>query len=225
MSETKEDMGNSNGCKTNQFDAYPPSWQPIKMKFFVSLKGRIGWEGLTSDEFIDSGPFLITGTDFVNGSIDYTRSYHVSEWRYNQSQDIQLKDGDLLITKDGTVGKTALVERLPGKATLNSGLMLIRPRDKSISNEYLQWVLSSSIFWNWFDYQNGGNSTITHLYQQDFGNFSFKVPSYEEQIKKANYLKEKIKEVDEAISQATALKEKLLEYRKSIIDEVVKGLE
>src|SRR5699024_1099750 len=72
----------------------PANWYMIKLKYFSYLKGRIGWQGLTADEFIDEGPYLITGTDFENGKIQFDRSYHISDERYNQAPEIQLKAGD-----------------------------------------------------------------------------------------------------------------------------------
>ena len=31
--------------------------------------------------------------------------YHVDQWRYDEDPYIQVKDKDVLITKDGTIGK------------------------------------------------------------------------------------------------------------------------
>lgn len=36
----------------------------IKLKYFSYMKGRIGWQGLKSEDFIDEGPYCVTGTDF-----------------------------------------------------------------------------------------------------------------------------------------------------------------
>lgn len=47
----------------------PKEWKVNKIKHCCYLKGRIGWQGLKSDEFIDEGPFLVTGTDFKNGVV------------------------------------------------------------------------------------------------------------------------------------------------------------
>lgn len=105
----------------------PSGWDVIRMKLYAYLKGRIGRQGLKAEEFIDEGPFLVTGTDFENGRICRERSCHVSEKRYGEAPQIQLKVGDLLVTKDGTIGKLAYVDSLPGKASLNSHLLLIRP--------------------------------------------------------------------------------------------------
>ena len=49
------------------------------------MKGRIGWQGLTADEFIEEGPYLVTGTDFENGRVCWERSYHISEKRYDEA--------------------------------------------------------------------------------------------------------------------------------------------
>ena len=76
------------------------------------MKGRIGWQGLTSDEFIEEGPFLVTSTDFENGRVCWDRSYHISNKRYEEAPEIQLQIGDLLVTKDGTIGKLGLVLKI-----------------------------------------------------------------------------------------------------------------
>lgn len=49
----------------------PEEWEVIKVKFFTYMKGRIGWQGLKADEFIDEGPYLVTGTDFKNGRVGW----------------------------------------------------------------------------------------------------------------------------------------------------------
>ncbi|MCE8425335.1 MAG: restriction endonuclease subunit S [Candidatus Methanoperedens sp.] len=119
----------------------PMGWNVNRIKFTSYVKGRVGWHGLRSDEFTDVGPFLVTGTDFSNGKINWETCHHFSEERYNEDPYIQLKENDLLITKDGTIGKVAIVEKLSGKASLNSGIMLIRPLKQHYMKEFMFWVL------------------------------------------------------------------------------------
>ena len=107
----------------------PCSWNIKRIKYLAQLKGRIGWQGLTSDEYTDVGPFLITGVDFSDGSINWESCVHITEERWAEAPEIHIKNGDLLITKDGTVGKVAIVENLQGKASLNSGVLLIKASD------------------------------------------------------------------------------------------------
>lgn len=48
----------------------PASWDVAMLKRTTYVKGRIGWQGLTTDEYLDDSDFLlVTGTDFEDGSI------------------------------------------------------------------------------------------------------------------------------------------------------------
>ena len=203
----------------------PGNWKIDKIKYLSNLYGRIGWQGLTSEEYIDEGPFLVTGVDFCKGEIDWSSCVHISEKRWEQADKIQLKNNDLLITKDGTVGKVAVVDNLDGKASLNSGVLLIDLNDKN-SKKYLYWVLSSDVFWTWFNYKNSGNSTILHLYQKDFNEFIYAMPSLIEQNKIAEFLDKKCAEIDSLTSKIEKQIGLLKDYKKSLITETVtKGLD
>jgi len=124
----------------------PRHWDIGRIKYSTYVKGRIGWQGLRADEFIDEGPFLVTGTDFKDGFINWNTCYHVSQERYSEDPYIQLREGDLLITKDGTIGKVAVVKDISGPATLNSGIFLTRPLSGEYITRYMYWVLQSSVF-------------------------------------------------------------------------------
>ena len=202
----------------------PSDWKLDKIKYMANLYGRIGWQGLTSEEYIDEGPFLVTGVDFCKGRIDWNSCVHISEKRWEQADKIQIKNEDLLITKDGTVGKVAIVNDLNGKASLNSGVLLIDLKDKN-SKKYLYWVLCSDVFWTWFNYKNSGNSTILHLYQKDFNEFIYTIPELKEQKLIANFLDKKGSEINAIIEKIENQINLLKDYKKSLITETVtKGL-
>ena len=198
----------------------PLDWQVRKIKHLATLAGRIGWQGLTSNEYEDEGAYLITGINFNNGKIDWESCVHVSEQRWEEASQIQIKNGDLLITKDGTIGKVAIVENMPGKTSLNSGVLLVR-NSEECNTRFLYWVMQSEVFWKWFGIINAGNSTILHLYQQSFYNFSFPFPILSQQVKLADYLDVKCSKIDEIIKKQQAIIEKLKEYKLSIITEAV----
>lgn len=103
-------------------------WNKINLAKKSKIKARIGWQGLTTNEYLDSGySYLVTGTDFVNGKIDWSGCHYVAKDRFDQDKNIQIQNDDILITKDGSLGKTALVKGLNKPATLNSGVFVIRP--------------------------------------------------------------------------------------------------
>lgn len=203
----------------------PESWNTKRIKYVANLKGRIGWQGLTSEEYQDEGAFLITGVDFLNGGIDWEKCYHVPMKRWEEAKDIQIQNGDLLITKDGTVGKVAIVSDMPGETSLNSGVLRIMPI-KGYSRRFLYWVLQSEEFWNWFNYKNAGNSTIIHLYQGDFNEFVCAFPEYKKQEAVADYLDKHCAKLDGIISGLERQLQILEDYRKSLITRsVTKGID
>lgn len=202
----------------------PGKWRINKIKYIANLYGRIGWQGLTSDEYVDEGPYLITGVDFSNGKIDWNNCVHISEYRWEQADKIKIKNGDLLITKDGTVGKVAIVNNLTGKASLNSGVLLINLNSEN-NKKFLFWVLCSEVFWTWFNYKNSGNSTILHLYQKDFNEFNYCMPSVSEQQQIADFLDKECKGIDRITEKVEKQIEILKKYKTSLITETVtKGL-
>lgn len=203
----------------------PENWYMIKLKYFSYLKGRIGWQGLTADEFIDEGPYLITGTDFENGRIQFDRSYHISDERYNEAPEIQLKEGDLLVTKDGTVGKMAYVDMLPDKASLNSHLLLIRPLENKFDNRFLFWLMSSSVFNGYTEYAQDG-TVMASLSQEKIGNFIAYFPEITEQQAIADFLDKECAKIDSIAADLEKQIALLQQYKKSLITETVtKGLD
>lgn len=202
----------------------PEEWNIKRLKFNTYIKARVGWHGLKSDEFYfeGEGAFCITGTDFKNKIINWDKCYKVPFERYDEDPYIQLKEDDLLITKDGTIGKVALVKNLEGKATLNSGVFVVRPKNEDYINEYLYWILQSKVMTEFVNLTSRG-STIIHLYQDTFQNMFIPIPSIEEQKQIVDFLDFKTAEIDKIIKRIEREIELINEYRTSLINEVVTG--
>tara|TARA_B100000795_G_scaffold269939_1_gene261240 strand:- start:5715 stop:6983 length:1269 start_codon:yes stop_codon:yes gene_type:complete len=155
---------------------YPVDWEMLNLGKSSVLKARIGWQGLTTAEYLDAGDYyLITGTDFKHGYIDWDNCVYVEKLRYDQDKNIQVKEDDVLVTKDGTIGKVAFVNNVPKKTTLNSGVFVIRPVHKSYYPRYFYYVLMSEHFKEFLGKLTAG-STISHLYQKDFVHYEFSLP-------------------------------------------------
>jgi len=203
---------------------YPLNWNLTRVKFESYVKARVGWHGLKSEDFTDEGPFLITGSDFRGPVINWNECYHCDLARYEQDPYIQLKDGDLLITKDGTIGKVALVSGLAGKATLNSGVFVVRPLTNNYTSRFYFWLLQASVFTGFVDFNKTG-STIVHLYQDTFVNFKYAIPSFNEQLTIANFLDHETAKIDTLIEKQQQLIKLLKEKRQAVISHAVtKGL-
>lgn len=166
--------------KETELGWIPKEWDVTTILKSIYLKGRIGWQGLKAEEFTIEGPYLVTGTDFKDDLIDWPKCYHISQRRFEEAPSIHLQNNDVLITKDGTIGKIALVTDCPQKAILNSGIFVMRSKEERIINKFFFYTLKSEIFSKFLCAYQGG-STINHLYQREFERFSFPVPKKPEQ--------------------------------------------
>ena len=202
------------GYKKTEIGEIPEEWELTNIKSSSFLKGRIGWQGLTTKEYLFDGEyFLVTGTEFENGKIKWDKCNFVSKDRFEQDPNIILRDQDILVTKDGTIGKVAYVDSLQKPATLNSGVFVLRPLNGSYFPHYLFYVLRSNYFTEFVNNISAG-STISHLYQHSFNDFSFPLPPFSEQRKIAEILTtadRKIELIDTEIKAAERLKKGLMQ--------------
>ena len=199
---------------------YSGRWRSRKLGDGTSIKARIGWQKLTKEEYLEAGNYyLITGTDITeNHRIDYRKCYYVTRERYLKDENIQVHDGDIIVTKDGTIGKVARIEKLDKPATLNSHLFVIRDLSGSLNNRFLLHILSSNIF-NRFVEETKTGTTLTGLPQKTFVQFEFMVPSMEEQEEVANLL-------DDLDSNISILQTKLHKYlmlKQGMMEELLTG--
>lgn len=148
--------------KQTEIGLIPEEWEVFSVGKDCIVKARIGWQGLTTSEYLETGEYaLITSTDIIDGSIDWKTCHFVSKFRYEQDVKIQVQENDILISKDGTIGKVGIVRNQPFPATLNSGVFVIRAKnDKNQKGFSLAFV--SDYFREFINRLTAG-STIVHL--------------------------------------------------------------
>ena len=185
----------------------------VKLGECCNINARIGWQALTKKEHMETGEYiLVTGTDFKNNEIDYTKCVYVSKERYYMDKKIILKNDDILITKDGTIGKVAVVKNLIKPATLNSGIFVVRP-DNIFNKEYIIYVFKGHLFKEFINKAKTG-ATIKHLNQNKLIKFEIPKPRMEEQIKFSNIYKQIDKqkfEIEKSLKETQELYESLME--------------
>ncbi|MFL2086410.1 restriction endonuclease subunit S [Latilactobacillus sakei] len=181
----------------------------MKLESITTIHARIGWQNLRTSEFLDSGEYmLITGTDFKNGEIDYSNIHYVEQERYEQDKKIQIEDGSILITKDGTLGKVAYVKELPAPATLNAGVFNVKVnKNVEVNQKYLFHYLYAPFLLKFASEQSTGG-TIKHLNQNVLVKFQVPLTSFEEQSKISDFLTK--------FDQAITLQQRKLELLKKL---------
>ena len=166
-----------------RFPGFTDDWEQRKLSELTSMHARIGWQNLRTSEFLDSGDYmLITGTDFNDGAIDFSTCHYVERERYEQDRNIQIHNGSILITKDGTLGKVAYVQGLSMPATLNAGVFNVQIKDaNNVDEKYLFQYLKAPFLMDYVDKKATGG-TIKHLNQSTLVDFPVISPQRSEQI-------------------------------------------
>lgn len=163
-------------------------WEITLMEDICEPHARIGWQNLRTDEFLDEGDYyLVTGTDFKNGKVDFDTCHYVSKERFEQDPKIQIHEGDILITKDGTLGKIAMVKGIDKEGTLNAGVFVLTKLSEEIDNEYLYQYLRGDALLKFAQRKKTGG-TIKHLNQEVLVILPVPKPDKEEQKKIAEFL-------------------------------------
>ena len=126
----------------------PKGWTAVKLEEHTTIKGRIGWKGLKRSEYLDEGHHLITGKQLVNGTVSWNLCPKISEKRYLESPEIMLQKNDILMSKDGTIGRLSFIHELFFTAAVGTGIFVIRPNSKFIDEYFLLAFFKSKIFKN-----------------------------------------------------------------------------
>ena len=202
-----------------RIDGFNDEWTTVSFNQVITPKARIGWQGLKKHEYLRSGySYLIGGTDFTHGTVSLDNIWYVSKDRYDMDANIQVSENDVLVTKDGTIGKVALVPELGKPATLNSGVFVFRTNNRLLP-AFLFRVLSSSVFREFIDTLSAG-STIKHLYQKDLKNFEFEIPVDK---KEQEAIADTLTAMDEEIEALEIERDKMIQIRGGAMDDLLTG--
>lgn len=205
--------------KKTRLDGYADDWTPVTFNQVIIPKARIGWQGLKKHEYLRSGySYLIGGTDFSNGTVSLDNISYVTKERYDMDTNIQVSENDVLVTKDGTIGKVAIVPELNKPATLNSGVFVFRTNSRLVP-AFLFRVLQSSVFREFIDTLSAG-STIKHLYQKDLKKFEFEIPVG---TKEQEAIAEVLTAMDKEITDLERERKKIIQIREGAMDDLLTG--
>lgn len=200
----------------------PKHWGNKRLKQISYIRARLGWKGLKAEEYTQEGYMFLSAFNIINSKLDFTETNFINSYRYEESPEIKLKVGDVLIVKDGAgIGKCAYVEYLPNEATINGSIALISTNEE-LKGKFLYYYFLTKIMQKYVDRLKDGMG-VPHLFQKDIKEIRICIPPLEEQNQIAEYLDKKTSEIDTLITKKEALIVELEEYKKSLIYECVTG--
>lgn len=155
----------------------PAVWPEVRLGDHATVKARLGWKGLKAEEYILDGPIFLAAPNLRGGRIDFDNVDHLPQWRYEESPEIQLAEGDVLLVKDGsTLGMSGIVKTLPAPTTVNGSIAVIRSRT-SLASGFLYYSISGQHFQRLVWLKRSGLG-VPHLFQADLREFKISLPSF-----------------------------------------------
>lgn len=144
------------------------------------IKGRIGFRGYTREDQVEKGEGAISLSpgNIINDIIDYDSCTYITWEKYEESPEIMTYEGDIILCKTASVGKVAIVAKLPEKATINPQLVVLK--GVTINSKYLYYQLSS------YKIQVilkglAGVGSVPNISQAKLSSIEIHVPSVDEQ--------------------------------------------
>lgn len=110
----------------------------------------------------ESGPYMITAKDLKGNKINYDTARQTTEDAYNNklTDKSRPKYNDILLSKDGTLGRLAIVKN--EKICINQSIALLQPNSR-ITTNFLYNLLMTPIYQQKMMMDADG-STIQHIY-------------------------------------------------------------
>src|ERR1700730_7520415 len=127
----------SSGTRRAEIGDVPVHWCVAPLSTFVS---RITYGFTNPMPTTPDGPFMITAKDIHGGRIDYSTARHTSweAYRKNLTEKSRPRIDDILLTKDGSIGRIAICDR--EDVCINQSVALIQPNER-ISPRFLKFLL------------------------------------------------------------------------------------
>lgn len=203
-------------------ETIPSHWRSSRMSYEVWVRARLGWKGLKAEEYVEDGIAFLSTPNIKGRRIDLQDVNRITPLRFEESPEIKLSVGDVVLAKDGsTLGTVNVVRDLPEPITVNSSIAVLTP-SPSLNGVYLYYLLQADFLSNTIQLLKGGMG-VPHLFQDDIKRFGLPIPPVAEQEAIATHLDEKIEELDTIITKVQSAVELLHERRAALISAALTG--
>lgn len=169
--------------------------------------------------------------------VPYLKAQHV-QWKEVRLDDLptmwaapwevealRLSTGDLLVCEGGEVGRAAVLQNdPPPDCIIQNALHRVRGKNGG-DVRFLGYLLRHAATYGWFDVLCN-RATIAHFTADKFGEMRVWLPSYDTQVRLADFLDQETAELDSLVAEKEQLLDLLAEKRRALITRAVtRGLD
>ncbi len=201
----------------NQPYPLPPGWVWTTLGE-ICYPPQYGW---TTKAVSQGDVKLLRTSDITSGEIDWSKVPYCAEKPHDIDKYL-LKEGDIVISRAGSVGYGILINNPPPRSVFASYLIRFRPRYPAIEGRYLHYFLHSPFYWHQISEQKLGiaipNVNATKLR-------CVKVPlsPLPEQRRIVAKIEELFSQLDAAEEGLQRIQRNLKRYRAAVLKAAVEG--
>jgi len=209
--------------KDTPIEDIPKNWAFLKVGDLIDMgvienpmDGNHGNIHPKSSDFVSNGIPFIMATDIYDGNIDFSNCKYIKKSQADKLQKGFAKEGDVLLTHKGTLGRTAIIKNL------NISFIMLTPQvtyyriknPKKLLNIFLKYYFDSHAFQSTLKNHVSSGSTRAYIGILAQKQLPILLPPLPEQQKIAAILStvdEKIENIDQQIEQTESLKKGLMQ--------------
>lgn len=207
----------------------PNDWIVGKIKFFLSNEygsvkaGPFGSQLLSSE--MKSGEYKVYNQrTVINNDFEIGENY-INEKKYRELNPFKVKEGDILLTTRGTIGRCSIVPYGYEEGIIHPCLIKVSLDNQKVTNEFFKYVLQETLFVQSQLKLNSNATTIDVIYSEPLKNVRIPVPSIKVQQEIVSFLDKETNRIDTLIAKKQKQIKLLQEKRQAIITQsVTKGL-
>ena len=134
--------------------------------------------------YVEKGINFLSATNVADefGPIDFSNVMFISESEHNElKKRILPQENDVLLSKNGTIGKCKIVPKLDFEFSIYVSLALLRPKTELIDPEYLMYALRSEVLQSQFIKRTKKDGGVGNLHLTEIRQSQIPLPNLNEQ--------------------------------------------
>jgi type I restriction enzyme, S subunit len=170
----------------------------------------------------DDGPYLLTAFDIGDGEILYANARRTTEEAFSRllTDKSRPRAGDILITKDGTLGRVAIAG---GERTcINQSVALLRFDPRKVDINFLHHALRATPYQDRMIFEAGGTA-IKHIYVSRLAKMPIALPPIQQQQEISDFITSHFASIDSLVSKVVDAIDYFRELRTALISAAVTG--
>ena len=205
----------------------PEHWGLKRLKFMLEKctdNMRVGPFGstLAGNDFTNEGKWVYNQRVVLDNNFEEADTF-VSEEKYHELKGFYVREGDMLITTRGTIGKVAIVPKGAEEGILHPCIIRFRIDPQIMIPDLLKLIFNESDFAKDQFVLMSNATTIEVIYSYSLKDIYLPVIPMPEQEYIYRYLRDKCNIINEILSEKQKALELMQQHKKSLIYEYVTG--